>query len=452
MGWLRVVLVGALVGGLCAPALAPAPAAAARYHAYSCHTPYGEVASTEGWTGLTSGPDAYAIDDCGGASTYALTAALGGQVAHPANVSNALWMFTAAPDLTLAGATLYRHEGLAGGGGPAAGYLAYFAAPTVAYDAADVIDGCQANLGCSARGTNNGGFDPSNRIVVPAGNIAGADHLFMEAACGGFEGQTCPASPGYAAEADLYAADLTLEDKVAPVAASVGGGLTGGGTLTGRTEIWFRAYDQGSGVYAGQVLVDGQPTSTQVIDDNAGRCRTVGEATDGLRDFRYPVACKAAVSADLSLDTGRIPDGRHQVTVTVDDAAGNVTTAYSGTVETRNAPQAGAPQVTGILAQGQRLTVDPGTWYPAPTAFAYRWLRCNGAAGCQAISGAVQQTYALVAADDYQKLAVEVTASDAAGSTTVRTAPIGPIADLSGNSTAGAGSVTAQGGGLTGAH
>jgi hypothetical protein len=52
------------------------------------------------------------------------------------------------------------------------------------------------------------------------------------------------------------------------------------------------------------------------------------------------------------------------------------------------------------------------------------------------------------AADDYHPLAVDVTAYDAAGETTGRSALTGPISDVNGNT---AGSVQAQSGGLTGA-
>ena len=38
----------------------------------------------------------------------------------------------------------------------------------------------------------------------------------MEVYCGGTDGQACPQAPGYAAEADLYAADLTLVDARPP--------------------------------------------------------------------------------------------------------------------------------------------------------------------------------------------------------------------------------------------
>jgi hypothetical protein len=137
--------------------------------------------------------------------------------------------------------------------------------------------------------------------------------------------------------------------------------------------------------------------------------------------------------------------------VSVDDAAGNASPVYSGTIVTRNAPQGGVPRVTGVMAHGQRLVADPGTWNPVARGYGYQWLRCDPSpSSCQAIPGATGDVYVPVAADDYRMLAVDVTAYDPAGSTPARSALAGPVADQNGNVAAG-GSVTAQSGGLTGA-
>ncbi len=443
-------MVGLLVGAALGGGLHPGAAAAARYHVYACHTPDGLVAPIDGWTGSANGPDAYALDDCAGRLTHSLTAALDGSVSHEANTSNAIWEFDAAPGLRLAAAALYRHEALPGGVGDNSTYVTFFSTPSLAYDAADVFDNCQASLGCAAVGTGAAGFDAANRIDVPAGNVAGAAHLYMEAYCGGTNGQWCPASPGFAAEADIYAADLTLADDIPPVVGTVGGTLVSGARLTGFADVTFWASDQGSGVYSATLSLDGQPVASPVVDPNGGHCQPVGEAVDGLRDFRFQTPCRTSSAVDLPLDTSQIHDGQHALRVTVDDAAGNVTDVYSATITTHNAPQGGPPQVTGTLVQGQRLTVAPGSWSPTPGGFAYQWLRCDATpASCQAIPGAVGGDYVPGPADDYRRLAVDVTAYDAAGSTTSRSALVGPVADPSGN--ASGGSVHAQSGGLTAA-
>jgi hypothetical protein len=350
-GWHRGVRAVALAVGLAGLSLGliPGVAAAGSYHVYSCHTPVGGVAPTDGWAGSASGLDADAIDDCAGTTTYALTAALNGQIAHAANTDYAVWTFTAAPGLTIEAASLYRYEGTPGGAGANASYVTALDAPNLEFDAGDVFDDCVASLGCTTVGTNDGGLSQVNHEDVPAGNIDGASHLYVSAACGGTAGATCPAYPGYAAEADLYAADMTMYDDTDPSVSNVGGPLVGGGTLSGSEDITFDAADTGSGVYSATIVVDGTPVTTGVIDGNGGRCQTVGQSTDGLRDFLYQVPCKTALSADVALDTTKLTDGSHTVRVEVDDAAGNTATVWSGTITTHNAE---AP----ISAQGGGLT------------------------------------------------------------------------------------------------
>jgi hypothetical protein len=345
----------ALVAGIgLAFALLPGQASAGSFHAYSCHTPDGDVAPTDGWTGSASGPDADDINDCAGTTTYALTAALDGQIPHAADTDYALWTFSVASGLTIQSASIYRHEGTPGGVGTNAGYVTALYAPNFLYDAGDVFDDCQALLGCSQVGTNAGGFSAGNHEAVPAGHISGSSHLYMSADCGGAPGAACPTYPGYAAEADLYAADLTLNDGSDPTATNVGGPLVGGGTLSGDEDIVFDAADVGSGVYSASVIVDGATVSNGVLDSNGGHCKTVGEATDGLRDFMYQVPCKTAVTGDVNLDTSKLTDGSHALRVVIDDAAGNTATVYSGTITTHNA-------VAPISAQSGGLTgATPG--------------------------------------------------------------------------------------------
>jgi hypothetical protein len=343
-------VVGMLFGVYVALGIVASGAAGATYHVYSCHDPDGNVAPTDGWSGSASGPDADAINDCAGTTTYALTAALDGAIPHATNTDFALWSFSVDPGLSIEAASLYRREATPGGVGTNAGYVTAFYAPNFLYDAGDVFDDCEALQGCSAIGGDEGAFGASNHEVVPAGNINGASHLYMSADCGGAPSAVCPAYPGgYAAIADIYAADLTLEDDTDPTSSNVGGPLVAGGTLSGAQDITFDAADTGSGVYSASVIVDGTTVSNEVLDPNGGRCQTVGQATDGLRDFLYQVPCKTALSADVSLDTSQLTDGSHSLRVTIDDAAGNTATVYSGTITTHNA-------VAPVSAQSGGLT------------------------------------------------------------------------------------------------
>jgi len=75
-----------------------------------------------------------------------------------------------------------------------------------------------------------------------------------------------------------------------------------------------------------------------------------------------------------------------------------------------------SPLVSGKARVGHTLTVDPGSWQPAPVRLAFQWLR-NGAA----ISGATNATYSLTVADLGRIISVKVTGSRAGYATLAKT-------------------------------
>ncbi len=96
------------------------------------------------------------------------------------------------------------------------------------------------------------------------------------------------------------------------------------------------------------------------------------------------------------------------------------------------------PRITGPATVGSTLTASAGTWAGA-TSFTYAWMRCTVIVGCTAIGGATSSTYTPSVPDVAGSLVVEVTASNAAGTTSatssqtasVITAPAVPIGSLS---------------------
>ena len=85
-----------------------------------------------------------------------------------------------------------------------------------------------------------------------------------------------------------------------------------------------------------------------------------------------------------------------------------------------------APTITGTPAVGQTLTAQNGTWANNPTAFQYRWRRCDTAgAACVNITGAggAAKTYNVVGADGGHTLRVVVTAVNAEGARNAVSAP-----------------------------
>jgi hypothetical protein len=87
-----------------------------------------------------------------------------------------------------------------------------------------------------------------------------------------------------------------------------------------------------------------------------------------------------------------------------------------------------APTITGTPQDGKTLTAKHGTWSPSTgVTFSYQWEKCPSGT-CTPITNATKSTLALKAAEVGDFITVEVTATDADGSTTV-TAPtaVGPV-------------------------
>jgi hypothetical protein len=79
-----------------------------------------------------------------------------------------------------------------------------------------------------------------------------------------------------------------------------------------------------------------------------------------------------------------------------------------------------APAVVGTEQDGQFLAAKDGEWAGAnPMTFTYQWRRCNSAgANCADIGGATGKIYRAATADVGNRLRVQVTARNTAGSST----------------------------------
>jgi hypothetical protein len=83
-----------------------------------------------------------------------------------------------------------------------------------------------------------------------------------------------------------------------------------------------------------------------------------------------------------------------------------------------------APAIAGSPQPGQTLTADPGQWAGAPSTFAYQWSRCDASgAACNALPGAVNQTYLVGTADKGARLKVSVSASNTVSSGSLASSP-----------------------------
>jgi hypothetical protein len=222
----------------------------------------------------------------------------------------------------------------------------------------------------------------------------------MSVACGpALPNTECPhgfGDPnGYAAVVYLYAADLTLEQAATPTAANVGGEVATAPTLTGRSDLTFDAADPGAGVYEAVFSVDGQTVQSTVLDENGGRCRNVGQTTDGTLVFLYLEPCPGSVGADVAFDTSSVANGIHHLVVNVVDAAGNTAPVLDRVVSIYNPPAPGVPGPPNGANASAHATLAVGWSGHRKTALTTgygRGARVAGrltAPGGMAISGAV---------------------------------------------------------------
>jgi FlaG/FlaF family flagellin (archaellin) len=334
-------------------AAVPASAVAGQYHVYSCRTPAGESAPADGWSGSNVGPETFVQDTCaepGGA----LMAALGAERSRTANADSATWTFSAPMGETLTGATLWRAGDADGGGALNAFYTFLFSGPGDLATPTSTFGACVGGTKCpNGLGTANEPLAQVNQLVVPAVNLG--PHLYFGAICGGLAEYSCPNnagdSNGYAAVVYVYAADMILEQPVGPTATNVSGELATAPTVAGTTDVAFSATDPGSGVYEAVFTVDGQVVQRNVLDENNGRCKNVGQTTDGLPAFVYVQPCLPSVSADVGLDTTKVSNGTHHLVVSVTDAAGNAATVLDRTITIDNPAPPGAPNGTNASAR-----------------------------------------------------------------------------------------------------
>ncbi len=364
-------------------------ALAGSYHVYACRTPSGEIAPADGWSGSKTGTYTYAINTCqqpGGA----LIAALGDQAARTANTDVASWEFAAPTNERISGATLWRAGDADGGAAINATYEFWLSGPSEN----EIFDECAYVSSCmNGKGESGQPFAAENRVVVQGSHLG--SHLYVNASCGGVSEYNCPEGKGdpngYAAVVYLYAADITLEQTAGPSASNVSGELASAPAVSGTSDVTFSASDPGSGVYEAVFSIDGQVVQSTVLDENGGRCKDVGQTTDGLPAYLYIQPCPASVSADVGLDTTKISNGTHHLVVSVIDAAGNAAPVLDRNITIANptppdvpsplvesnASSSGPPTVSGPVATA--VSAQPnGTDAPAGPTLTVSWKGARG--------------------------------------------------------------------------
>lgn len=161
-----------------------------------------------------------------------------------------------------------------------------------------------------------------------------------------------------------------------------------------------------------------------------------------------PVACQLITSATDSSYTPSAADAG--ATIIVQETAINAEASSDPVGSTATAPilarpvNAAPPTVSGTITVGQTLTCSPGTWSNSPTAYAYTWLR-----DFEPIPGATTASYLLSGPDASYDLTCQVTATNAAGSTTafVDAGMVAATTEPSGSGSSGGGIASGSGSG-----
>jgi hypothetical protein len=391
---------------LAAVIAAAAPASAAQagtYTVYGCSTPDGRAAPIDGWIGTSSpGPPNWTghANYCSGADPYfVMDHELPPDGTWPAG-SAARYTFTAPPGTTVSSAVPRRRYS-----GSSAQVMAFRVGWRDQWP-----EWCTAYTNCH-------GLDGDRAF-------SGIDNptYVLEEICGG--PSNCTDTKTITSQIRRVA--TTLADPAAPSFASPPSGtlLEPGRELAGRVGASLPLRDDGGGLRAVRLEVDGALAGSWAVDGNGGRC---------TEPYVYTVPCKLAATAIVDWDSNSVPDGTHQARLLVDDAAGNVLAHGPFQIRVRNTPTSCGERGTGLRVRGRfrrdgrRATVRRGravritgrvTAGGAPVAGATAHLVRRGAIAGSPVATAVTRAdgrYALrVPAGPSRTLRVGVRASGTA--------------------------------------
>ena len=127
---------------------------------------------------------------------------------------------------------------------------------------------------------------------------------------------------------NLFRTRLYLNETVAPTLTVSGGTLVGAGAKSGQPTLAFDANDTDSGVASVTVSL-----GSTVAGSAAYPC--------GIHD--WSVCKRDQANQTLPVDTTKVPDGSHELLITVRDGANNALTRSLGAIAVANGPGPGAP-------------------------------------------------------------------------------------------------------------
>jgi hypothetical protein len=304
-------VLAAAVAALALPAAAPA----ATYTDYLCVGPTGAPAPAAGFEAQAS-DDAEAVNGCGtagGAMRVGLKGAGPWDAGRGANMR-----YTAPENTTIAAFDLQRAtSGLTGApaGGAGQGAIGY----RIETDTA-IIEACEAaQAGCTTDRTG----------AVTRSGLA-ARWLQFNAGCQGAFPQQCQLPTGAPSiGVSVTSGRVILTDDRPPSVAEARGTLVEPGSKRGIATVSFNAADQGGGLYRLITTVDGRDTGAQSLDQGTGTCADAAPGNTDLYEFTARIPCPLALTGvTASVDTRQLENGRHQLQIWIEDAAGNRTPVF----------------------------------------------------------------------------------------------------------------------------
>ncbi len=408
--------------------LASAPVAAANtYFVYSCKTRLGAIAPLDGFTAANTSEAALTYDNC--SSGGSLVASLGGANPQPSG-ARAAWRFTAPPNTEIRQFDVWRWGTTVSSPSDGAQEPAQYTAFPGADFAVDRREWCNANV-CNLRGIETSQLDVRNQWW--SGTLNNVRDVYFAAGCVG--GYTCAARGAGGrpmAQMQIQGVQWMLVDDHFPSATTPVGDLVGAGPHKGTETVSFNGADQGAGLYWTIIEIrkadetEYTVAKRQIVDANGGHCAELEGFAWTPYEFGYAVPCRLAASVEVGWDTKSLPDGKYQLRVRLEDAAGNSTmVSPTRAFEIDNVPPPAAivpPKINGVARKDGTLMGDRGAWNAPGLTFTDAWLRCSDSAdlaSCEPISGATADKYTLTAVDLGRYLRYRVTATSSDGTGTV---------------------------------
>jgi hypothetical protein len=314
--------IGTIVAAALLALVPAAEATAATYDVHACRTPNGTGVPANGWTATAA--------TLGGYARLVVACPGGGMAIRPAERRHrrdgALlgFEFTAPADTTIVGwrrvvdgeiPTVYPTVS----GSPPPWYWEFGEWGDPAGGGLTV----GADIACGNCGAFNADWDIP-RFKPPLAR------LFVAMQCYTRGSQDCSAN---GAHFTLRSVAVHLEDPRRPTIVSASGTLLDPAIpQRGVSYLTMQLRDVGGGLYKARVEADGALLGEYAIDDNQGACRM---------PFVQPVPCKLSATTDVPVNTTRLADGHHELTVRIFDVTGVNSAVYGPFgIEVDNAPDA----------------------------------------------------------------------------------------------------------------